>query len=92
MGADVEVSGLRTAAQARSPPATWWSVAGRPLRAIHLAGPRVAELIDELPVRAIAMAAADGTSELHDAGELRVKDPTASRSWSRAALIGVGGG
>ena len=34
----------------------------------------MAELIDELPVLAIAMAAADGTSELHDAAELRVKE------------------
>ena len=31
-------------------------------------------VIDELPLLAIAMAAADGTSELRDAGELRVKE------------------
>jgi 3-phosphoshikimate 1-carboxyvinyltransferase len=34
----------------------------------------VADLIDELPLLAIAMAAADGESELRDAGELRVKE------------------
>jgi 3-phosphoshikimate 1-carboxyvinyltransferase len=47
---------------------------GRLLRAVHLAGPRVAELIDELPLLGVAMAAADGTSELRDAGELRIKE------------------
>jgi 3-phosphoshikimate 1-carboxyvinyltransferase len=34
----------------------------------------VAALVDELPVLAVAMAAADGVSELRDAGELRVKE------------------
>lgn len=45
-----------------------------PLHAISLSGERVAGLIDELPVLAIAMAAAEGRSELRDAGELRVKE------------------
>ncbi|MGH2456708.1 MAG: 3-phosphoshikimate 1-carboxyvinyltransferase [Candidatus Limnocylindria bacterium] len=44
------------------------------LRPIALGGERVAELIDELPALAVAMAAAGGTSELRDAGELRVKE------------------
>ncbi|HYN64286.1 MAG TPA: 3-phosphoshikimate 1-carboxyvinyltransferase [Candidatus Limnocylindrales bacterium] len=44
------------------------------LRPIQLAGARVAALIDELPLLAIAMAAADGTSELRGAGELRAKE------------------
>jgi 3-phosphoshikimate 1-carboxyvinyltransferase len=44
------------------------------LRAVRIGGERVAELIDELPVLAVAMAAAEGTSELRDAGELRVKE------------------
>ncbi len=47
---------------------------GRPLRAVSLAGAEVADLIDELPVLSIAMAAAEGTSEVRDAGELRVKE------------------
>jgi 3-phosphoshikimate 1-carboxyvinyltransferase len=47
---------------------------GSPLRAIDLASPRVAELIDELPLIGVAMAAADGTSQLRDASELRVKE------------------
>jgi 3-phosphoshikimate 1-carboxyvinyltransferase len=44
------------------------------LRAITLAGDQVTAVIDELPALAVAMAAADGVSELRDAGELRVKE------------------
>jgi 3-phosphoshikimate 1-carboxyvinyltransferase len=44
------------------------------LRSVRIGGERVAEVIDELPILAIAMAAADGTSEVSDAGELRVKE------------------
>jgi 3-phosphoshikimate 1-carboxyvinyltransferase len=47
---------------------------GQRLRSVTLGGDRVAALIDELPALAVAMAAADGTSEVHDAGELRVKE------------------
>jgi 3-phosphoshikimate 1-carboxyvinyltransferase len=47
---------------------------GRPLHAITIAGDEVAALIDELPLLAIAMAAADGVSELRQAEELRVKE------------------
>jgi 3-phosphoshikimate 1-carboxyvinyltransferase len=41
---------------------------------VVIGGAEVAPLIDELPLVAIAMAAADGRSELRDAGELRVKE------------------
>ncbi len=44
------------------------------LEAVSLAGDAVAALIDELPLLAVAMAAAEGASELRDAGELRVKE------------------
>jgi 3-phosphoshikimate 1-carboxyvinyltransferase len=44
------------------------------LRALRIEGPRVAELIDELPLLAIAMASTDGSSELRGAPELRVKE------------------
>ena len=44
------------------------------LEAVSLAGDEVAALIDELPLLAVAMATADGASELRDAGELRVKE------------------
>lgn len=74
MGADIEV--IKDADGGAGPEPTGDLVVrgGRPLRAIRLEGPRVAELIDELPVLAVAMAAADGVSELHDAAELRVKE------------------
>lgn len=44
------------------------------LHGITVAGPRVAALIDELPLLGVAMAAADGVSVLRDATELRVKE------------------
>ena len=47
---------------------------GDRLRAISLTADEVAPLIDELPLLAVAMAAADGTSEVRGAGELRVKE------------------
>jgi 3-phosphoshikimate 1-carboxyvinyltransferase len=47
---------------------------GGAIRGIRLDGPRVADLIDELPLLAIVMAGADGPSELHGAGELRHKE------------------
>ncbi|MFN8621708.1 MAG: 3-phosphoshikimate 1-carboxyvinyltransferase [Chloroflexota bacterium] len=74
MGADVTVEPDAEGGAGPEPTGDLVVRGGRPLQPIHLAGPRVAELIDELPVLAIAMAAAEGTSELHDAGELRVKE------------------
>ncbi|MBW3613382.1 MAG: hypothetical protein KY392_05925 [Chloroflexi bacterium] len=47
---------------------------GRRLRGVTIAGDESAALIDELPLVAVLMAAADGTSELRDAAELRVKE------------------
>jgi 3-phosphoshikimate 1-carboxyvinyltransferase len=47
---------------------------GVPLRGVRIDGRRTAELIDELPMLAVVMAAADGPSEVRDAGELRVKE------------------
>lgn len=47
---------------------------GGALRAVEIGGAEVAALIDELPLVGILMAAADGTSELRDASELRVKE------------------
>jgi 3-phosphoshikimate 1-carboxyvinyltransferase len=44
------------------------------LRPVRISGARVASLIDELPLVGIAMTAVDGTSELRDADELRVKE------------------
>jgi len=47
---------------------------GSPLRAVNIGGGEVAELIDELPLVAVAMASVDEPSEVRDAGELRVKE------------------
>ncbi len=47
---------------------------GRRLRPIQIGPDEVPQLIDELPLLAVAMAAADGTSEVRGAGELRVKE------------------
>jgi 3-phosphoshikimate 1-carboxyvinyltransferase len=44
------------------------------LSAIEISGDEVPQLIDELPLLAVAMAAVDGHSELRDASELRVKE------------------
>ena len=47
---------------------------GRPLTGVQVGGAEVAALIDELPLIGVAMAAAEGTSELRDGSELRVKE------------------
>jgi 3-phosphoshikimate 1-carboxyvinyltransferase len=47
---------------------------GGRLHAIQLGADDVPGLIDELPLLAVAMAAADGTSELRGAAELRIKE------------------
>jgi 3-phosphoshikimate 1-carboxyvinyltransferase len=44
------------------------------LKAVDIAGDEVADVIDELPLLGVAMAAAAGTSQLRDAAELRVKE------------------
>lgn len=48
--------------------------AGSPLRAVHLDEDEATELIDELPLVAIAMASCAGESVVRGAGELRVKE------------------
>jgi 3-phosphoshikimate 1-carboxyvinyltransferase len=57
---------------------------GAPLRATRIEGGRTADLIDELPMLAVVMAAAEGVSEVRDAGELRVKES------DRVALVVAG--
>ncbi len=44
------------------------------LTGVDISGEMIPRLIDELPVLAVAMAAANGTSVVRDAGELRVKE------------------
>jgi 3-phosphoshikimate 1-carboxyvinyltransferase len=47
---------------------------GRTLSPVRVSGAEAAALIDELPLIGVLMAAIDGTSELRDASELRVKE------------------
>ena len=49
-------------------------IAAAPLRAVRIEGEIIPRLIDELPVLAVAMAAAEGESAVRGAGELRVKE------------------
>ena len=46
----------------------------RPLRATRIAGDLLVRCIDEFPILCIAAACADGTTEIRDAAELRVKE------------------
>jgi len=48
--------------------------AGAKLKPFRIAGAEAAELIDELPVLAVAATQVPGTSEIRGAGELRVKE------------------
>ena len=72
MGARIELS--QGPAAGPEPSGDIAVASGSRLRPISLGGAQVAALVDELPVLAVAMAAADGVSELRDAGELRVKE------------------
>jgi 3-phosphoshikimate 1-carboxyvinyltransferase len=49
-------------------------VYGRNLRGTKIEGAEVANVIDELPIIAVAAAVADGDTEIRDARELRVKE------------------
>ncbi len=75
-------------AQVRRAPKTSGSAAGEPigdllidapsggagLRAVSVGGSLVVRAIDELPILSVLAARADGTTEIADAGELRVKE------------------
>jgi 3-phosphoshikimate 1-carboxyvinyltransferase len=62
---------------------------GAELRAISLGSGEVAPLIDELPLLAVAMAAATGRSEVRGARELRVKE--SDRIATMAAALSAAG-
>jgi len=74
MGADIRVASDGPTEDCPEPLGTITVDGGHPLHAIDLSGDRVADIIDELPLIAVAMAAADGVSTLRDAAELRVKE------------------
>jgi 3-phosphoshikimate 1-carboxyvinyltransferase len=69
MGAAVELSAI-------DPVASTADISARygPLQATKVSGPEVPSLIDEVPVLAVAAAAAEGDTVFADAAELRVKE------------------
>ena len=86
MGARIEVTETGTGPE----PSGDITVTSAPrLRAIDISGTRTADLIDELPVLAVAMAGAEGTSTVRDAGELRVKE--SDRIALTCAMLGAAG-
>ena len=74
MGADVRVTPAESDDASPEPIGAIDVRSSGRLQPIRIDGTRVADLIDELPLLAVAMAAADGQSELRDAAELRVKE------------------
>jgi 3-phosphoshikimate 1-carboxyvinyltransferase len=82
MGADIEV--LPGDPSGPEPVGDLVVRGGRPLEGVRIDGARTADLIDELPMLAVVMAAATGPSEVRDAGELRVKES------DRVALVVAG--
>ena len=71
MGADVALENRR--ADAGEPVADLRARAA-PLRGVDVPPERVAAMIDEFPVFAVAAACAEGVSRMRDVGELRVKE------------------
>ena len=72
MGARIDVTPAGTVGP--EPAGTLRVRSGPRLTAVDLTADDVADVIDELPVLAVAMAAASGTSTVRDAAELRVKE------------------
>ena len=63
---------------------------GRPLEPVEVAGSEIPSMIDELPVLAVAAAAASGSSVFHGVGELRHKE--SDRLAGIVSLLGSLGG
>ncbi len=87
MGAEIDVQGGRD--DGPEPVGDLLVRSATRLEAVSVAGDEVANLIDELPLLGVAMAAADGVSELCDAGELRVKESDRIAA-TVAGLAGIG--
>ena len=70
MGADVEV----TVTEAKGDPYGTIKVRGAQLKGTVIEGDEIPNLIDEIPILAVAGALAEGRTEVRDAAELRVKE------------------
>ncbi|MDP6803739.1 MAG: 3-phosphoshikimate 1-carboxyvinyltransferase [Rhodospirillales bacterium] len=71
MGADISLENRRVDA---GEPVADLRACAAPLRGVDVPAARVAAMIDEFPVFAVAAACAEGTSRMRDVGELRVKE------------------
>ena len=71
MGANLQTS---TTADGSAEPRGAVEVTGKTLHATTIGGPEIPNVIDELPILAVAGALADGTTRIRDAAELRVKE------------------
>ncbi len=71
MGAQID---LRNRRAISGEPVADLTVRGAPLHSTIIDGDTVVRAIDEIPVLAVAAAAADGVTEIRDAAELRVKE------------------
>ena len=71
MGADITIAFER---EEGGEPLADLTVRPAPLHGVSVSGPLIPNLIDEIPVLAVAAACAEGRTEIRDAAELRVKE------------------
>ena len=71
MGAQIELENLR---ESGGEIAADIKVTSSNLRGVEIGGAIIPRLIDEVPALAVAAAFAEGTTVIHDVGELRVKE------------------
>ena len=91
MGAAIDVTGVEMPAADRGEPAGCLHVRGTgSLRGTETGGAEIPNLIDELPLVAVAGALAEGSTRIRDAAELRVKESDRIAVMARnLALMGV---
>jgi 3-phosphoshikimate 1-carboxyvinyltransferase len=71
MGASIQISAKPTR---NGEPVGDLTIKHSTLKAVDISGEQVVRMIDEFPIFAVAAAFANGTSTVHDAAELRVKE------------------
>lgn len=74
MGAHISVESPREMDDPGGEPAGDLVVGGSRLQGTRIGGGEIPSLIDEIPILAVAAARAEGTTEIRDAAELRVKE------------------
>lgn len=89
MGADISLRAQSEAEAGGEPVGDIVVRTATALRAVSIGPELVPALVDELPLLAVAMAAADGTSEVRGAAELRVKE--SDRISTMAAALSAAG-